>query len=62
MDRTKLSYSRILINDSNNDYISNTLFEEEQHIKDEIKKRKLKLIGLGSLYIVLILVSFTLLA
>ncbi len=62
MDITKLSNSRILINDNNDDYISNTLFEEEQHIQDEIKKRKLKLIGLGSLYIVLILVSFTLLA
>ncbi|MBK8946911.1 MAG: hypothetical protein IPM32_16805 [Ignavibacteriae bacterium] len=62
MEKTTIFNSRLLINENSDDFISKTLFEEDQQIKDDVKKRKLTLIGLGSLYIVLILISFTLLS
>lgn len=62
MEKTNILQGKILFNETSKDFISNTLFEEEEEIQDDIRKRKLTLIGLGSLYIALILVSFTLLS
>jgi hypothetical protein len=62
LEKSNILQSKILFNESASDFISSTLFEEEGQIQEDLKKRKLTLIGLGSLYIVLILVSFTLLS
>ena len=49
----------ILLKEKSNDFYSETLEEEELQLKEELRKRKLTLISLGSVYILLILASFT---
>jgi amino acid permease len=43
------------------DYVSENHHEEELRLKKELRKRKLAMISLGSVYVMLILASFTLL-
>ena len=57
---TYLNRSKLIINESE-DFISHTLAEEEEVFEEELKKRKLTLLSLGSLYVFLLLISFTLL-
>lgn len=57
---TYLNRSKLIINDSE-DFICHNLEEEKSIFEEELKKRKLTLISLGSLYIFLLLISFTLL-
>ena len=60
MENLKIANNNsIILDQKNEDFVSETLVEEENQLQEEIKKRKLKLIGLGSLYIALILTSFT---
>ena len=49
----------ILLKQKADDSYSETLEEEEIQLKEELRKRKLTLISLGSVYILLILASFT---
>ncbi|MCB9211017.1 MAG: hypothetical protein H6610_08645 [Ignavibacteriales bacterium] len=49
----------ILLKQKADDFYSETLEEEEIQLKEELRKRKLTLISLGSVYILLILASFT---
>lgn len=49
----------ILSNKKSFDFVSETVEEEEALLFEEMKKRKLTLIGLGSIYVILILASFT---
>jgi len=50
-----------LFTENTSDFISENLLEEELIYEEELKKRKLTLVSLGSIYILLLLVSFTLL-
>ena len=49
----------IIFNDESKDFVSETLNEEELERLEILKKRKLTLLGLSSIYIFLILASFT---
>jgi len=49
----------ILLKEERKDFISETLEEEELQLKEDLRKRKMTLIGLGSVYVLLILASFT---
>jgi hypothetical protein len=62
LEKTTTFHNNILFEEQSKDFISSTLFEEDYQIKEDIKKRKITLIGLGSLYVILVLVSLTLLA
>lgn len=59
MENVNVANNSVLLDQKNEDFVSETLVEEETQLHEEIKKRKLTLIGLGSLYIALILASFT---
>ena len=51
--------NNILFNDERKDFVSQTLEEEENQLKEDLKKRRRTLIGLGSFYVILLLASFT---
>ncbi len=50
-----------LLQDESNDFVSGIYEEEELQIHKDLRKRKFTLIGLGSVYFILIVISFTLL-
>jgi len=56
------SHSNILLKNEVNDFISENLHEEDAIIQREIKKRKMTMLSLGTFYILLLIVSFTLLS
>ncbi|MBK7107085.1 MAG: hypothetical protein IPH62_17575 [Ignavibacteriae bacterium] len=62
MEKLNIIQKNILMEENVKDFVANTLFIEDQHIQDEKKKKKLTMIGLVSLYILLITVSLTLLS
>ena len=51
----------VLVEERTKDFVSENLEEEELLLHKELRKRKITLIGLGSVYVLLILASFTLL-
>jgi len=59
VENVNVANDNMILNQKSEDFVSETLAEEETQLHEEIKKRKLTLIGLGSIYIVLILASFT---
>lgn len=59
MENIRIVNNSALLDEEIDDFISETVHEEDDALQNEIKKRKLTLIGLGSLYIILLLVSFT---
>ena len=61
MEKTKLHKSILAFVQTSNDFISHTLNKEDKELKEDLRKRKLKLLGLGSIYVLLVLISFTLL-
>ncbi|MCB0370486.1 MAG: hypothetical protein KDD45_13935 [Bdellovibrionales bacterium] len=61
MEKTKLHKSILAFEQTSNDFISHTLNKEDKELKEDLRKRKLKLLGLGSIYVLLVLISFTLL-
>ncbi len=52
----------ITIDEYTSDYVSNNVLEEEAKIKKELFKKKLTIISLGTIYVLLLVVSFTLLS
>ncbi|MCB0748380.1 MAG: hypothetical protein KDC90_13040 [Ignavibacteriae bacterium] len=61
MEKTKLHKSKLAFEQTSTDFISHTLYEEDRELKEDLRMRKLKILGLGSIYVLLVLVSFTLL-
>ncbi|MFZ1290125.1 MAG: hypothetical protein WAR79_08540 [Melioribacteraceae bacterium] len=61
MEKLNVMQKSILLEENGKDFVSSTLFVEDQHIQDEKKKKKLTIIGLASLYVLLITISLTLL-
>lgn len=59
MENINYVNNSILLNDKSEDFYSHNLEEEELLLQEELKKRKLTLISLGSIYVILILASFT---
>ncbi|MCB0731550.1 MAG: hypothetical protein KDC88_10995 [Ignavibacteriae bacterium] len=59
MENINYVNNSILLKQKADDFYSETLEEEEIQLKEELRKRKLTLISLGSVYILLILASFT---
>lgn len=62
MKQSLASHSNILLKDEVNDFISENLHEEDANIQREIKKRKMTMLSLGTFYILLLVISFTLLS
>ena len=62
MDDINYANNDNLIQDECNDFVSETLLEENLQLHKDLRKRKYILIGFGSVYCFLILVSFILLA
>ncbi len=52
----------ITIDEYTSDYVSNNVLEEEAKIKKELFKKKLTIISLGTIYVLLLVISFTLLS
>ncbi len=52
----------MLIDEYASDFVSNNILQEEEKIKKELFKKKLTIISLGTLYVLLLVVSFTLLS
>jgi len=52
----------IAMEDYTSDYVYNNVLEEEAKIKKELFKKKLTLISLGTFYVLLLVVSFSLLS
>ena len=61
MENINIVNNSVLLEENTKDFISENLEEEELHLQKELRKRKLTLISLGSVYVLLILASFTLL-
>jgi len=59
VDNINYVNNSILLEEERQDFVSETLEKEELELKEDLRKRKLTLIGLGSIYVVLILASFT---
>lgn len=59
MEDIRILNNSALIDEKIEDFIAETVHEEDEEFQNDIKKRKLALIGLGSLYVVLLLLSFT---
>jgi hypothetical protein len=49
----------ILLKHNSSDYLNENLEDDALQLKADLKKRKLTLLGLGSVYVLLILASFT---
>lgn len=62
MKQSLASHSNILLKNEVNDFISENLHEEDANIQREIKKRKMTMLSLGTFYILLLIISFTLLS
>lgn len=62
MENFTLSNKNSLVEDKAEDYVSKTIHAEEVALKKDMTKKRITLIGLGSLYVVLLLVSFTFLS
>lgn len=62
MKQSLASHSNILLKNEVNDFISENLHEEDANIQREIKKRKMTMLSLGTFYILLLVISFTLLS
>jgi hypothetical protein len=62
MDNYSSNSKSITINEYASDYVSNNVLEEEAKIKKELFKKKLTIISLGTIYVLLLIVSFTLLS
>ncbi len=52
----------MFIDEYASDFVSNNILQEEEKIKKELFKKKLTIISLGTLYVLLLVVSFTLLS
>lgn len=52
----------VTINEYTSDFVSNNVIEEEAKIKKELFRKKLTIISLGTIYVLLLVVSFTLLS
>ena len=61
MENINIVNNSVLLEENTKDFVSENLEEEELHLQKELRKRKLTLISLGSVYVLLILASFTLL-
>lgn len=61
MEGTNHFSNNILLKTESKDFISENLVEEELQIKQDMRKRKMTIIGLGSVYVVLILASLIIL-
>ncbi len=61
LDNINYANNDNLIQDESKDFVSGIYEEEELQIHKDLRKRKYTLIGLGSVYFFLILVSITLL-
>ena len=59
MENIRTLNNSSLLDEKVEDFIAETIHEEDSTLQNDIKKRKLTLIGLGSLYVILLLVSFT---
>ena len=59
MENINYVNNSILLKHNPSDFVSETLEEDELQLQEDLRKRKMTLIGLGSLYVVLILASFT---
>lgn len=62
MENVNYLNNSILVKKESKDFINETLEEEQLQLKADLRKRKLTLISLGSVYVLLILASFTLLS
>jgi hypothetical protein len=62
MDNYSSNSKSITIDEYASDYVSNNVLEEEAKIKKELFKKKLTIISLGTIYVLLLIVSFTLLS
>jgi hypothetical protein len=62
MDNYSSNSKSILVNENVTDFVSNNILEEEAKIKKELFKKKLTIISLGTIYVLLLIVSFTLLS
>lgn len=61
MEGTNHFSNNILLKTESKDFISENLVEEELQIKQDMRKRKMTIIGLGSVYVLLILASLIIL-
>ena len=61
MEGTNHFSNNILLKNEAKDFISENIVEEELQIKQDLRKRKMTIIGLGSVYVVLILASLIIL-
>lgn len=59
MENIQYLNKSVLLKEESRDFVSETLEEETLQLQEDIRKRKLTLIGLSTVYIVLILASLT---
>ncbi len=62
MKNIKSVNANILTDEYSNDYINTNAFETDEEIRKELFKKKIAIIGLGTFYVLLFVVSFTLLS
>ena len=62
MENYNSNSDSIAMEDYTSDYVYNNVFEEEAKIKKELFKKKMTLISLGTFYVLLLVVSFSLLS
>ncbi len=52
----------LLLSKQKSDYVSNNILEEEAKLKKELFKKKITIVSLGTIYVLLLIVSLTLLS
>ncbi|MEE9430401.1 MAG: hypothetical protein V3V16_05130 [Melioribacteraceae bacterium] len=62
MENFKNANANILTEEYSNDYVNANAFETDEEIRKELYKKKIAIIGLGTFYVLLFVVSFTLLS
>ena len=62
MENYSSNSNSISLDEYTTDYVSNNIFKEEDKIKKELFKKKITIISLGTIYVLLLIVSFTLLS
>ena len=62
MENLDNNYSSVSTDDYSTDYVNENIFEEESKIEKELFKKRVTMVGLGAFYVLLFVVSFTLLS
>jgi len=62
LEKVDNNYNSVLTDDYSVDYVNENIFEEESKIEKELFKKRVTMVSLGAFYVLLFVVSFTLLS